>query len=117
MTNIIEFGHKYSSRVQVICIPQDYTLHAYNACLAGKSSFLTIPFHHNQRRKTLVDKYKVVALPTVIILSHEGKVVTDWGRSAIVYNEDGCVDAWEKGDAGITNTQLGVGVVTSCSIM
>ena len=52
----------------------------------------------------------VSMLPTLVIVDGTtGKVLTDWGRAAVMRNPKGCVAAWKAGGHGCSWVQLVTG--------
>jgi hypothetical protein len=51
-----------------------------------------------QSIKTLIP---IQWIPAVVVIENQnGKVITDWGRTAIEFNEESCVEAWRDGKSG-----------------
>ena len=81
---------------------------------AGKG-FLNVPFH-NKARLALERRLGVSMLPTLVILdAASGRVLTDWGRAAVMRNPKGCIEAWRAGGHGCSWLQLLTGG-SSCSV-
>jgi len=47
--------------------------------------------------RQLAQQAGISIIPTLVILSREGKFITDWGRSAITTNYANCIDLWREG--------------------
>lgn len=81
--------------------------------VAGKG-FLTVPFYSDARRD-LQARLGVSMLPTLVIVDGtSGKVLTHWGRAAIVRNPNGCIESWKAGGHGCSWMQLVTG--GSCAV-
>jgi len=57
-------------------------------------------------RKTLMDKFHISVIPTLVILDSDGNFITDWGKSAVSKNGDHCIEEWKQRSPGVSWLQL-----------
>ena len=74
------------------------------ANLSGKH-FHAVPYGHSSV-DALTQAVNLMSIPTLAILSPEGKLLTTWGRACVTKNYHGAVSAWREGREGVTWWQL-----------
>ena len=99
-----EFAGRNSEDVIVIYCGMDRDESSLKSFVSAKN-FLYIPFP-DALRTQLPGIVGVSMIPTLLVLSPEGKTVTDWGRSAVMKNPGGCVQEWKQGKAGVSWLQF-----------
>jgi len=68
--------------------------------------FLRVPYN-NQARAKVQRTMGVSMLPTLVVMdAASGKVLTDWGRTAVSKNGKGAVASWRNGGTGAGWTDL-----------
>lgn len=74
--------------------------------VAGKE-FVRLPYEPEADRRKAAEAFGVQALPTLIIVNGDtGRIVTTWGRSAILKNPKECIREWRAGRHGVSWLQL-----------
>jgi len=105
---LASFQSKHADDFTVCFVSSDHSEAEMRRFMAGKG-FLAVPFHSEARRR-LQARLGVSMLPTLVILDgRSGEVLTDWGRSAVMRNPEGCVNAWKAGGHGCSWVQLVTG--------
>ncbi|KAJ3037735.1 hypothetical protein HDV00_001385 [Rhizophlyctis rosea] len=99
-----QFASQHSSDFAVIYISQDRSPYQMTANLLNKH-FYAIPYDHPSI-SALSDAVNLVAIPTLAILSPEGKLLTTWGRAAVSKNSAGAVGEWREGREGVSWWQM-----------
>ena len=99
------FRRKHCDDFTVVFVSSDHDEDEMREFVAGKG-FLNVPFY-NQATEALQSRLRVSMLPTLVIVDGtSGKVLTDWGRAAVMRNPGGCVQAWRAGGHGCSWCQL-----------
>ncbi|CAG8549196.1 622_t:CDS:2 [Ambispora leptoticha] len=78
--------------------------------------WLNIPYKQESLRQSLMSRWSVSVIPTLVIYNPAAatnKVVTTWGKSAVLKNPDHCIEEWRQGNHGISWLQLLKGSATS----
>lgn len=95
-----EFAGKHSEDVVVIIVSSDHSEQEFESYSSKKPNLFRLPFSSASKADELRAKFGIYALPTVQVLSADGKSLTSWGKSAITRNPSGCVQAWKKNHSG-----------------
>jgi len=96
---------EHANDVAVVFVSQDRSESDMRAYVSHKG-FLCIPYNDSARQQ-LPQMMQVSMLPTLVVVNAQtGAYVTDWGRSAITKNPDGCIEDWTHGYAGVSWLQL-----------
>lgn len=110
---LAKFRSKHDDDFTVCFVSCDHSEVEMRRFTAGKG-FLAVPFHSEARQRIQM-RLGVSMLPTLVIVDgRSGKVLTDWGRSAVMRNPQGCVQAWKAGGHGCSWLQLVTG--GSCAV-
>ncbi|KAK9693536.1 hypothetical protein K7432_013877 [Basidiobolus ranarum] len=102
---LIKFANAHKDEFVVVVVSADRRKEAFLEYMKDKP-FLAIPFDEPIREQILKE-WSIKLIPTLTIyhpLKHE--VLTSWGRGAIMKNGEKCLQAWKKGDSGLTWSQL-----------
>ncbi len=91
---------KKNSDVACIFVSHDRAEGDMRQFAKGKH-FSLLPFRFKSF-PVLTQVLSISMLPTVVIVSGEGRVITTWGRTAITSNRDGCVSEWKRGRSGVS---------------
>lgn len=96
---LAQFQKQNSADFVVTFVSSDRSEADMRAFAEGKG-FLRVPYESAARR-AVSQKMGVSMLPTLVIVDGTtGKLITDWGRSAVTKNPQGCIEAWRKGEHG-----------------
>eukprot|EP01134_Creolimax_fragrantissima_P007117 CFRG7117T1 len=101
---LAEFEKKYKEDFVVLFVSLDKSEKVMMDYVNGKS-FICIRYG-DQLRTELPSTFTVTMLPTLAVISHENRLLTTWGRSAIDKNEANCLTEWKNGQAGVSWMQL-----------
>lgn len=95
------FAYEHRDKLGVIFLSHDTSPDEAARFSAGK--FFAVPPFRTQGSQVLNQLLGVAMLPTLVVFDREsGKVLTNWGRAAVQYNGDRCVEDWEKGKSGVS---------------
>eukprot|EP01117_Protostelium_nocturnum_P012244 TRINITY_DN4501_c1_g1_i1.p1 TRINITY_DN4501_c1_g1~~TRINITY_DN4501_c1_g1_i1.p1 ORF type:complete len:120 (-),score=26.74 TRINITY_DN4501_c1_g1_i1:36-395(-) len=89
---------------QVVFVSFDKSEQEMREYMRGKP-WPAASFQSNDRQ-ALAYAFNANMLPTLVVLDGEGNFVTDWGRSAVSKNPQGCIEEWKRGNAGVTWFQM-----------
>eukprot|EP00467_Chlorarachnion_reptans_P020665 CAMPEP_0114514240 /NCGR_PEP_ID=MMETSP0109-20121206/16039_1 /TAXON_ID=29199 /ORGANISM="Chlorarachnion reptans, Strain CCCM449" /LENGTH=176 /DNA_ID=CAMNT_0001694249 /DNA_START=135 /DNA_END=662 /DNA_ORIENTATION=- len=87
-----KFHEEKQDDFRVVLVSMDKSEPEMIEYIKGKG-FLWVDFR-SQSRKDLIQKLNISSLPTLVIVSPEGEVITDFGRLAVTSNPDTCVADW-----------------------
>ncbi|RKP07541.1 thioredoxin-like-domain-containing protein [Thamnocephalis sphaerospora] len=104
---LLRFTQQHADDLQIILVSHDRDEDAAAEYLSNKLGWMTLPFDDVDRRRTLARLFEVQMIPTLAIVDADtGKIVSTWGRSAIMKNPDGCLEEWRQGGTGVSWWQL-----------
>lgn len=87
--------------VQCICIPDCINVTDVRQMLRGTGFFYFPQCNLNSSFQSIKALIPIQWIPAVVVIENQnGKIITDWGRTAIEFNEESCVEAWRNGKSG-----------------
>jgi hypothetical protein len=87
--------------MQCICIPDSVDINDVQHMLHGTGFFYFPKLNLDTSFKSIKALISIQWIPAVVVIDNlNGKIITEWGRTAIEFNEEGCVDAWRNGYSG-----------------
>eukprot|EP01117_Protostelium_nocturnum_P012245 TRINITY_DN4501_c1_g1_i2.p1 TRINITY_DN4501_c1_g1~~TRINITY_DN4501_c1_g1_i2.p1 ORF type:complete len:173 (-),score=48.50 TRINITY_DN4501_c1_g1_i2:36-554(-) len=101
---LADFQKKNEKDFQVVFVSFDKSEQEMREYMRGKP-WPAASFQSNDRQ-ALAYAFNANMLPTLVVLDGEGNFVTDWGRSAVSKNPQGCIEEWKRGNAGVTWFQM-----------
>lgn len=77
----------------------------------GCKGFFTLLEENNETKLTMKEEYFGLgsSFPHLVILDEQGRLISDWGRSAVVWNSKKCFNEWTLGKPGVSWTQILLG--------
>ena len=68
-----------------------------------KNKYFAYAGFQTQAHMVLNQLLSVTMLPTLVIMDQKtGRMITSWGRSAVTYNSDNCIDDWRQNKSGVS---------------
>jgi len=101
---LAEFLRNHKDELAVVYVANDRAESDMKQNLEGKP-FYAIPFKSPIRTK-LSSRFNISMIPTLVILTPKGEFVTDWGKSAVTKNPNGCIQEWKEKKHGVSWMQL-----------
>jgi len=87
--------------IQCICIPDCINVTDVRRMLYGTGFFYFPQCNLDSSFQSIKALIPIQWIPAVVVIENQnGKVITDWGRTAIEFNEESCVEAWRNGKSG-----------------
>lgn len=87
--------------IQCICIPDCINVSDVRRMLHGTGFFYFPQCNLNSSFQAIKALIPIQWIPAVVVIDNQnGKIITDWGRTAIEFNEESCVEAWRNGKSG-----------------
>jgi len=81
-------------KLEAIFVSSDRDEGSYNKYFAEMEGFLSLPYSDRARKGKLSALYKVEGIPTLVVLSGKGEVITKKGREAVSTDPDGKNFPW-----------------------
>ena len=95
--------NKCTIAMQCICIPDCSSGIEAKKMLDGTGFYYFPQCHLDPSYTSIKALTQIHSIPTVLVVDNvKGNVVTNWGRTAIEFNGDGCIDAWRMGQPGVS---------------
>jgi len=98
---LINFRNRNAAEFEVVMVSQDRTsdeafkyMKQYN-----------MPWLMNEHNALLgpgAKEFNVTLIPTLVIVSPTGRIITNWGRSAVWKCGKTCLAEWKKGNSGVS---------------
>ena len=66
-----------------------------------------MPYSPEPARQKIMETLGVRGIPSLVVMTSRGEVVTTQGRAAVESNPEGCVSEWMAGRSGSTMTMMG----------
>ncbi|CAG8559982.1 1694_t:CDS:2 [Ambispora gerdemannii] len=112
---LCSFLDSHKSDFAVIFVSLDRSEAVFEDYVCTKP-WLNIPYTQESLRQSLRSKLSVSTIPNLVIYNPAAtkqKVVTTWGKSAVLKNPDHCIEEWRRGNHGISWLQLFKGNASS----
>lgn len=101
-----KFIKQHVGDVTCIYVSADRNQYDMQDYISGKG-WKSVSWDTSKERDGLFSEYGVYSIPTLLVMdAKSGKVITTWGKSAIMKNSKGCVSEWKAGRAGVSWLQL-----------
>jgi nucleoredoxin len=100
-----QFIQSHTEDVTCIYVSADRSKYDMQDYIQDKG-WLNVSWEASSIRDGLFTQYGIYSIPTLLVLDRTGKVITTWGKSAILKNSKGCIDEWKQGRSGVGWLQL-----------
>jgi hypothetical protein len=61
-----------------------------------------VPYTPETARQKIMETLGIRGIPSLVVMTSKGEVVTTQGRAAVESNPQGCVQEWARGESGST---------------
>jgi len=61
-----------------------------------------VPYTPETARQKIMQTLGIRGIPSLVVMTSKGEVVTTQGRAAVESNPQGCVQEWARGESGST---------------
>ena len=96
---LVEFRDKNAADLEVVFVSSDRSQEEKDKYIAGeKMKWLTVPFR-GESSKALTKRFEVRGIPTLVVLSPGGKLVSATARADVTNSADKCIAEWKKAAA------------------
>ncbi|MBF0548021.1 MAG: redoxin family protein [Candidatus Riflebacteria bacterium] len=93
---LVEFRNANQKDFEVVFISSDKTQEGqFEYMKELKMEWPSVKFRSNSAN-AIAEKYNVQAIPTLIILSPKGEIITEEGREQVTENPDSCIEQWKS---------------------
>ena len=93
---LVDFRDSNKKNFEVVFVSSDRSPKAHMDYMKGSNmKWYTMP-HGSDAAKSLKKKYEVRGIPSLVIVSADGKTITKDGRSDVSSNAKGAIKKWKK---------------------
>ena len=93
---LVDFRDSNKKNFEVVFVSSDRSPKAHMDYMKGsKMKWCTMP-HGSDAAKALKKKYEVRGIPSLVIVSPDGKTITKNGRGDVTSNAKGAIKKWQK---------------------
>lgn len=93
---LVEFRNKNVEDFEVVFVSSDYDQEEqFNYIKEAKMKWLTVPIDSNVSL-SLSEKFQVASIPTLVVISPEGKAISKKGRDHVLNSPANAIENWKE---------------------